>query len=160
VKRLEWGKIMREIASLAMLAEMVGQELAVSDWVDITQERVNQFADATGDHQWIHVDVERSRRESPYGGTVAHGFLTLSLVPMLMQQALRIADVKMGINYGLNRVRFPAPVPVGCRVRARLTLMDMEQIAGGAQVTMQVTMEREGGDKPVCVAEVITRRFT
>lgn len=151
---------MREIASLAELKNLIGQEVAVSDWVEITQERVNLFADATGDHQWIHLDVERSRKESPYGGTVAHGFLTLSLLPMFMASAIRMADVRMGVNYGLNKVRFPAPVPVGSRVRGRMTLMSVEDIPGGAQMTWQVTMEREGGDKPVCVAESISRRYT
>jgi len=150
---------MREIATLAELKSLVGQEVAVSDWVEITQERVNLFADATGDHQWIHLDVERSRRESPYGGTVAHGFLTLSLLPMLMASAIRMTDVKMGVNYGLNKVRFPAPVPVGSRIRGRMTLLAIEDIPGGAQMIWQVTMEREGGDKPVCVAESISRRY-
>ncbi|MDO8301320.1 MaoC family dehydratase [Lacisediminimonas sp.] len=150
---------MREIATLAALRELVGQEVAVSDWVDITQERVQQFADATGDHQWIHLDVERCKRESPYGGTIAHGYLTLSLLPMLMQSAVRLGDVKMAVNYGLNKVRFPAPVPVGSRLRARIVLMSVEDIAGGAQVTWQVSVEREGSDKPVCVAESITRRY-
>lgn len=151
---------MREIASLAELKGLIGQEVAVSEWVEITQERVNLFADATGDHQWIHLDVERSRKESPYGGTVAHGFLTLSLLPMLMASAIRMSDVRMGVNYGLNKVRFPAPVPVGSRVRGRMMLMAVEDIPGGAQMTWQVTMEREGGDKPVCVAESISRRYT
>jgi acyl dehydratase len=151
---------MREIASLAELKGLIGQEVAVSEWVEITQERVNLFADATGDHQWIHLDVERSRKESPYGGTVAHGFLTLSLLPMLMASAIRMSDVRMGVNYGLNKVRFPAPVPVGSRVRGRMTLVSVEDIPGGAQMTWQVTMEREGGDKPVCVAESISRRYT
>ncbi len=150
---------MREIASLAALRELVGQEVAVSDWVEITQERVQQFDDATGDHQWIHLDVERSKRESPYGGTVAHGYLTLSLLPMLMQSAVRLLDVKMGVNYGLNKVRFPAPVPVGSRLRGRMVLVSVEDIPGGAQVTWQVTVEREGSDKPVCVAESISRRY-
>ncbi len=151
---------MREIASLAELKGLIGQEVAVSEWVEITQERVNLFADATGDHQWIHLDVERSHKESPYGGTVAHGFLTLSLLPMLMASAIRMSDVRMGVNYGLNKVRFPAPVPVGSRVRGRMMLMAVEDIPGGAQMTWQVTMEREGGDKPVCVAESISRRYT
>jgi acyl dehydratase len=151
---------MREIASLAELKELVGQEVAVSDWVEISQERVNLFAEATGDHQWIHLDVERSRKESPYGGTVAHGFLTLSLLPMLMGSSIRMLDVKMGVNYGLNKVRFPAPVPVGSRIRGRMTLLSVEDIPGGAQVIWNVTMEREGGDKPVCVAESISRRYT
>ncbi|MBK4734349.1 MaoC family dehydratase [Noviherbaspirillum pedocola] len=151
---------MREIANLAELKALVGQEVAVSDWTTITQEQVNQFAEATGDHQWIHVDPERSRRESPFGAPVAHGFLTLSLLPMMMASAIRMSDVKMGVNYGLNKVRFPAPVPVGSRVRARCKLLTVEDIEGGAQLTWQVTMEREGSDKPVCVAESIARRYT
>jgi acyl dehydratase len=151
---------MREIASLAELKKLVGQEVAVSDWVEISQDRINLFADATGDHQWIHTDAERSRRESPFGGTVAHGFLTLSLVPMLIEKSIVMSDVRMGVNYGLNKVRFPAPVPAGSRLRGRMTLLSVEDIAGGAQVTWQVTMEREGGDKPVCVAESVSRRYT
>ena len=151
---------MRVIASLAELKTLIGQEVAVSDWTEITQERVNQFAEATGDLQWIHVDVERARKESPFGGPVAHGFLTLSLLPKLMADAISMPDVKMGVNYGLNKVRFPAPVPVGSRLRARMTLQTVEDIAGGAQVTWQVTIEREGSDKPVCVAESVSRRYS
>jgi len=151
---------MREIASLAELKALVGQEVAVSDWVEISQERVNQFAEATGDYQWIHLDVERSKRESPFGGPIAHGYLTLSLLPMLMQNSVHMTDVRMGVNYGLNKVRFPAPVPVGSKVRSRTTVVSVEDIAGGAQVTWLVTVEREGGDKPVCVAESISRRYT
>jgi len=150
---------MREIASLAELKSLIGQEVAVSDWVQISQERVNLFAEATGDRQWIHLDVERCRKESPFGGTVAHGFLTLSLLPMLMENAFVMTDVKMGVNYGLNKVRFPSAVPVGSRVRGRMTLLTVEDIEGGAQMTWQVTMEREGSDKPVCVAESISRRY-
>lgn len=151
---------MREIASLDELKALVGQEVAVSDWVEISQERVNQFAEATGDHQWIHLDVERCKRESPFGGPIAHGYLTLSLLPMLMQNSVHMSDVRMGVNYGLNKVRFPAPVPVGSKVRSRTTVVSVEDIAGGAQVTWLVTVEREGGDKPVCVAESISRRYT
>lgn len=151
---------MREIASLAELKALVGQEIGVSDWVQISQERVNQFAEATGDYQWIHLDVERCKRESPFGGPIAHGYLTLSLLPMLMQNTVRMSDVRMGVNYGLNKVRFPAPVPVGSKVRSRVTVMSVEDIEGGAQVTWLVTVEREGGDKPVCVAESISRRYT
>jgi acyl dehydratase len=151
---------MREIASLAELKSLIGQEVAVSDWVQINQERVNLFAEATGDRQWIHLDAERCRKESPFGGTIAHGFLTLSLLPMLMDSAVVMSDVKMGVNYGLNKVRFPSPVPVGSRVRGRMTLLRVEDIEGGAQVTWQVTMERDGGDKPVCVAELIARRYS
>ncbi len=151
---------MREIATLDELKSLVGQEIAVSDWVQISQERVNQFAEATGDYQWIHLDVERCKRESPFGGPIAHGYLTLSLLPMLMQNSVRMTDVRMGVNYGLNKVRFPAPVPVGSKVRSRTTVLLVEDIEGGAQVTWLVTVEREGGDKPVCVAESISRRYT
>ena len=150
---------MREIGSLAELKELVGQEIALSDWIDITQERVNLFADATGDHQWIHVDVERCKRESPFGSTIAHGFLTLSLLPLMMSNSIRMSDVKMAVNYGLNKVRFMAPVPVGSRVRGRIKLISVDDISGGAQMHWEVTMEREGGDKPVCVAESISRRY-
>ena len=150
---------MRVIASLDELKALVGQEVAVSDWTEITQERVDQFAHATGDLQWIHIDVERAAKESPFGGTVAHGFLTLSLLPKLMADAISMPDVKMAVNYGLNKVRFPAPVPVGSRLRARLTLVAVEDITGGAQVTWLVTTEREGSDKPVCVAESVSRRY-
>jgi acyl dehydratase len=151
---------MREIASLDELKALVGQEIAVSDWVQISQERVNQFAEATGDYQWIHLDVERCKRESPFGGPIAHGYLTLSLLPMLMQNSVHMTDVRMGVNYGLNKVRFPAPVPVGSKVRSRTKVLSVEDIEGGAQVTWLVTVEREGGDKPVCVAESISRRYT
>jgi len=151
---------MREIASLEELKKLVGQEVVVSDWVEITQERVNLFAEATGDHQWIHLDVERSRKESPYGGTIAHGYLTLSLLPLFMGSSVRMLDVKMSVNYGLNKVRFPAPVPVGSRIRGRISLLAVEDIPGGAQMIWNVTMEREGGEKPVCVAETISRRYT
>jgi acyl dehydratase len=150
---------MRVIASVEELKALIGQEVAVTSWVDVSQERVNMFAKATGDHQWIHLDVERSRRESPYGGTIAHGFLTLSLLPMLMESAVSMPNCKMGVNYGLNKVRFPAPVPVGSRVRARMTLLEVEDIEGGAQIMWKVTIERDGGDKPVCVAESIARRY-
>jgi acyl dehydratase len=151
---------MREIANLAELKTLVGEEIAVTDWVLITQERVQQFADATGDHQWIHLDVERARRESPFGGTIAHGFLTLSLLPMFLESALVMHDVRMGVNYGTNKVRFMAPVPVGSRLRSRIVLRSVDDIDGGAQVIWLVTMEREGSDKPVCVVESITRRYT
>ena len=150
---------MREIATLAELKQLVGQEVAVSDWLTISQERVNQFAEATGDHQWIHIDVERAKKESPFGGTIAHGFLTLSLLPAMMEGAIHMADVKMGVNYGLNKVRFPAPVPVGSRVRAHMTLLSVEDIEGGAQLVWQVTVMREGSEKPVCVAEPVFRRY-
>jgi acyl dehydratase len=150
---------MREIASLAELKSLIGQEVAISDWVQISQERVNLFAEATGDLQWIHIDVERSRRESPFGGTIAHGFLTLSLLPMLVESAVVMSAFKMGVNYGLNKVRFPAPVPVGSRIRARMTLLVVDDIEGGVQMSWLVTMERDGSEKPVCVAESVSRRY-
>jgi len=145
--------------TLAELPSLKGQELGTSDWMEVTQERVNTFADATGDHQWIHVDVERAKAESPFGGPIAHGYLTLSLLVPLVSQTYAISDAKMGVNYGLNKVRFPAPVPVGSKVRARVTLKDVEEVAGGLQNTFAVTIEREGGDKPVCIAEWVTRAY-
>ncbi|WGG52657.1 MaoC family dehydratase [Rugamonas sp. DEMB1] len=150
---------MRELATLEEMRALVGQEVAVSDWVEISQQRVDLFAEASGDHQWIHVDVERAALESPFGGTVAHGFMTLALVPAMLVNALHMADMRMGINYGLNKVRFPAPVPVGSRLRARLTIQAIEDIEGGAQVEWGVVVEREGGVKPVCVAEFLMRRY-
>lgn len=150
---------MREFSSLEELKALVGQEVSQSDWVEISQERVNTFADATGDHQWIHIDVERARHESPFGGPIAHGFLTLSLLPMLVANAIKLSYVKMGVNYGLNKVRFPSPVPVGSRLRARMKLLNIEDIKDGAQMTWEVTIEREGHDKPVCVAESISRCY-
>ena len=150
---------MREIANLAELEALVGQEVASSDWFEVNQDQVNRFADATGDHQWIHVDVERSQRELPTGGTVAHGFLTLALLPMMLGKSLVMTDVKMMLNYGLNRVRFPSPLPVGSKVRGHIVLQSLEMIPGGAQVVWEVTMEREGSEKPVCVAELIVRRY-
>ncbi len=150
---------MREFANLAEMRALAGQELAVSDWVDVTQERVNLFAEATNDHQWIHVDLERCKRESPFGGPIAHGYLTLSLVSSLFENAIRMLDATMVVNYGLNKLRFPAPVPVGSRVRARMTLQKIEDIDGGAQLEWLVVVEREGGTKPVCVAELLMRRY-
>lgn len=150
---------MREFSSLDEMRALVGQEVAVSDWVNIEQERVDTFADATDDHQWIHADTERCRRESPFGGPIAHGFLTLSMLSGLFERAIRMADATMVVNYGLNKVRFPAPVPVGSRVRARLTLGKVEDIDGGAQLEWDIVVEREGGAKPVCVAQLLIRRY-
>ena len=150
---------MRTFASLDELPPLVGQEVAVSDWITITQEQVNLFADATGDHQWIHVDVEKAKA-GPFGAPIAHGFLTLSLLPKFFESALAIGNTRMGVNYGLNKVRFTAPVPVGSRLRARLVLLACEPLEGnGLQMTWRVTLEREGSDKPVCVAESIGRRY-
>ena len=149
---------MKVFERLTDLQGLVGQSLGTSDWVEIDQERIDRFAEATGDHQWIHVDPARAR-QGPYGTTVAHGFLTLSLLPLFFESAFVIRDVSMGINYGLNRVRFPAPVPVDSRLRAHFTLLAYEPLEpAGAQLTVQVTVEREGSDKPVCVAESVTRR--
>jgi acyl dehydratase len=150
---------MKTFESLADLAACVGQEVAVSDWIGITQEQVNRFAEATGDHQWIHVDVERAKA-GPFGGPIAHGFLTLSLLPVFFESAFDIRNTRMGVNYGLNRVRFTAPVPVGSRLRARLTLQAIEPIdQGGQQMTWGVVVEREGADKPVCFAESLVRQY-
>ena len=145
--------------TLAELPSLVGTELGTSDWVEVTQERVNLFADATGDDQWIHVDVDRAKAESPFGGPIGHGYLTLSLLIPMWAEVLVVTDAVMGVNYGLNKVRFPAPVPVGSKVRARVTLKDVEEVAGGLQNTFAVTIEREGGDKPVCIAEWVTRAY-
>ena len=146
------------IPSVARLKEWIGREVAVTDWLAVSQERIDAFADATEDHQWIHVDRERAARESPYGTTVAHGFLSLSLLPYLLGQAIEIQGMRLGINYGLNRVRFTGPLPAGSRVRARFRLAAVEDIDRGVQMTWNVTREREGEAKPVLVAEWITRR--
>ena len=151
---------MREIASLQELEGLVGAEVAVSDWIEVTQQRINTFADATQDHQWIHVDPERCARESPFGRPVAHGFLTLSLLPAMFENAVRMLGVKMMLNYGLDKVRFPAPVPVESRLRARLTLAAVDEIVGGAQLVWSVVVECEGMAKPVCVAEFLMRRYS
>ncbi len=150
---------MRTFQSLAELPPMVGQEVAVSDWTTVTQHQVDLFAEATGDHQWIHVDEERAK-QGPFGATIAHGFLTLSLIPKFFDSAFEVRDTKMGVNYGLNRVRFTGPVPVGSRLRGRFKLLEAKALEGnGWQMTWQVTIEREGTDKPVCVAESISRRY-
>jgi acyl dehydratase len=143
---------------LADLQSRVGEPLGTSDWIEIDQRRIDLFADATGDHQWIHVDPARAAA-GPFGTTIAHGFLTLSLLPEMFAGAFAVADTRMGVNYGLNRVRFTAPVPVGSRLRGRFKLLAYEQIAGGAQLTVEVTIERDGADKPVCIAESLTRRY-
>ena len=150
---------MKTFQTLSELAACVGQEVAVSDWLTITQAQVNQFAEATGDHQWIHVDPEKARA-GPFGGPIAHGFLTLSLLPKFFESSFAIVQSRMGVNYGLNKVRFTAPVPVGSRLRARMTLLASEPIDnGGVQMVWQVLVEREGSDKPVCVAESLVRRY-
>ena len=150
---------MKTFQTLIELSALVGQEVAVSDWLSITQERIDQFAQATGDRQWIHVDEERAR-QGPFGSTIAHGLLTLSLIPAFFDSAMCVLETRMGVNYGLNRVRFTAPVPVGSRLRARLTLLSSEPIEqNGFQMVWSVSVEREGAAKPVCVAESIARRY-
>lgn len=152
--------------SLADLEPRVGTEIAVSDWLEITQQRVDRFAEATDDHQWIHVDPERAKRESPYGGTIAHGYLTLSLLAGFSQRNLSIDDEAMSINYGLNKVRFPSPVRAGSRVRARFALQSCTPVADGPggrpglQLVMRATIEIEGSDKPACVAEAVRLTFS
>ena len=148
-----------EIENITQLGERLGQEVAASDWFEVAQERINLFAEATEDRQWIHVDPERAARESPFKQPIAHGFLTLSLLSELMKLAISVGGLKMGINYGLNRVRFVAPVPAGSRIRGRFTLAELEEIKGGVQATWNVKVEREGGDKPCCVAEWLVRYY-
>jgi acyl dehydratase len=150
---------MKILENLAELTALVGQEVAASDWITITQEQINQFDEATGDHQWIHVDVEKAKA-GPFGAPIAHGFLTLSLIPRFFQTSFQIRESGMGVNYGLNKVRFTAPVPVGSRLRGHLKLLACEPIEkNGVQMTWLVTVEREGSDKPVCIAESLSRRF-
>ena len=145
-------------ATLDALRAAVGTELGVSDWIRIEQRQIDQFAAATGDHQWIHTDPKRAAA-GPFGTTIAHGFLTLSLLPVIGDSVLQVDGVRMGVNYGTNKVRFPAPVPVGSRVRGRVELVEVTDVAGGVQIVTKVTVEREGGDKPVCVAESVSRLF-
>ena len=149
---------MRTINGLDELRGLEGQELGTSDWHEVTQEAIDGFADVTGDHQFIHVDVERAK-QTPFGGTIAHGYYTLSLAPYLSDQAFKLDGIAMAVNYGLNKVRFPAPLPVGSKVRMRMALQDVEDIPGGAQIKIEVTLEREDGDKPVCVAETLARVY-
>ena len=150
---------MRVFQTLQEVADLVGQELAVSDWIEITQERINLFAQATGDHQWIHVDPQRAN-QGPFGSTIAHGFLTLSLMPSFFDSAMQVQATRMAVNYGVNKVRFTSPVPVGSRLRARISLKSADPIdPQGYQMTYAVVVEREGSDKPVCVAETIARRY-
>jgi acyl dehydratase len=150
---------MSTTTTMAQLPGLKGTELGTSDWVEVTQERVNLFADATGDHQWIHVDVERANSESPFGGPIGHGYLTLSLLIPLWSEVLVVTDAAMGVNYGLNKVRFPAPVPVGSKLRLTATLTDVEEVAGGLQLTVGAVIEAEGAAKPVCIAEPVFRMY-
>ena len=145
--------------TLEELKRLVGQELAVTEWLEITQERINLYADAIDDHQWIHVDPERARRESPYGATIAHGFLTLSLLPKIVSDAIQLSDLRMAVNYGSNRVRFPAAVRAGSRIRARIVLQSTRDVEGATDATYAVTIENEGSEKPCCVAEWLARYY-
>lgn len=149
----------RHIENLAELKNLVGEHLGYSDYMVIDQERVQLFADATGDQQWIHTDPERAKAQSPFGGPIAHGYLTLSLGPVLLPQIFSVGGVAMGVNYGANKVRFMAPVPVGAKLRAGVKVLAVDEIAGGAQVTIETTFETEGASKPSCVAEVIFRYY-
>ena len=148
------------IADLNELRNFVGREIGVTDWLQVAQERIQQFAEATEDRQWIHLDAERAKRESPYGTTIAHGFLTLSLISYLMKQVVQIqGGLRMAVNYGLNRVRFPAPVSAGSRIRGRFALVDLKELPKGIEAVFSVTVESEGKDKPCCVAEWIVRYY-
>lgn len=148
---------MTTVATPADLLDLVGADLGVTEWSPVTQEQVNQFADATGDHQWIHIDAERATAESPFGGPIAHGYLTLSLVNLFLPELLAVENFSMGINIGLDKVRFPGPVPVGSRLRGRGEIVAAQEAKGGVQVTVRITVEREGSDKPVCVADTVSR---
>jgi acyl dehydratase len=153
------AKALHEVEGLAALEALVGTELGHSRWFEVDQARIATFADATDDHQWIHVDPGRCARESPFGVPVAHGFLTLSLLPSMLADVLAMVDARLVVNYGLNKVRFPSPVPAGSRVRAAIVLAALEREGDAAQLTLDVTVEREGGAKPVCVAEFLVRRY-
>ena len=146
--------------TLADLRAAAGTHLGWTDWLEVTQDRVDQFADATGDHQWIHVDVDRAARESPFGGPIAHGYLTLALTNLFLPQLIAVPAASSGVNYGTGKVRFPAPVPVGSRIRAGAEITQVDEVPGGIQTTITITVEREGSDKPVCVVESLSRWLT
>jgi acyl dehydratase len=148
-----------KLKNLRDLSDRIGHEIVVSEWMEITQDRIDRFADATEDHQWIHVDVERARRDSPFHATIAHGFLTVSMLSRLLNSSIEFGTAKMGVNYGFNRLRFTGPVPAGSRVRGRFTLQALDEIDGGVQTTWSVVVEREGSEKPCMVAEWLTRRY-
>ena len=150
---------MLTINGIDELKSRIGDELGVSDWHEVTQDKIDAFAEVTGDDQWIHIDPERAK-ETPFGGTIAHGYYTLSLAPRFSYDLFKLEGIAFGLNYGLGKVRFPAPMPVGGRVRMRMELQDVEDIPGGAQITMKLTFERDGGDKPVCVAESLSRVYS
>jgi acyl dehydratase len=147
------------VQGTAGLRDLVGQHLGYSDYLEVGQERVNQFAEATGDHQWIHVDVERANRESPFGGPIAHGYLTLSLGPLLVPQVIQVQGISMAVNYGSEKIRFPSPVPVGAKLRVGVECVAVTEIKGGVQVTMRMTFETEDATKPSCVAENVYRYY-
>ena len=149
---------MLTLNGLDEVKDYVGKELGVSDWLEVTQEKIDRFAEVTGDDQWIHIDPERAK-QSPFGGTIAHGYYTLSLAPRFSYDMFKFEGFVFGVNYGLNRVRFPSPMPVGGKVRMRAALKSVEEIPGGAQITTELTFEREGGEKPVCVAETLSRVY-
>ena len=148
-----------EVHGIAGLKELVGQHLGYSDYLEITQERVNTFADATGDHQWIHVDPERAKAESPFGGPIAHGYLTLSLVNDLLPKMLEVTGTSMGVNVGVNKVRFPSPVPVGSLVRGTAEVMSVDEVGGGTQAVVRVSVTVDGAPKPSCVVDTVSRFF-
>jgi acyl dehydratase len=150
---------MRTINGLDELKSLQGETLGTSGWHEVTQKDIDAFADVTGDHQWIHVDPERAK-ETPFGGTIAHGYYTLSLAPRLTGEIFDLQGFAMGINYGLDKVRFPAPLPVGSKVRMSARVAELENVAGGAQMVLELTFEREDGDKPVCVAQSLVRVYT
>jgi acyl dehydratase len=145
--------------TLDELRELLGREIAVTEWLEITQERIDRFADATEDHQWIHIDPERAQRESPYGATIAHGFLTLSLIPKFLKDSIQIDGVRMAINYGLNRVRFPAAVRAGSHIRARIVVQSMRDVGDSTEVIYSITIESQRAEKPYCVAEMLARYY-
>ena len=147
------------VQGIGGLRELEGRHLGYSDYVEVTQDQVNLFADATGDHQWIHVDVERAKRESPFGGPIAHGYLTLSLGPRLAPQVMRVEGIKLAVNYGCDKVRFPSPVPVGAKLRLGIELLEVTDVAGGVQAKERFTFDVEGADKPACVAETLIRFY-
>ena len=149
---------MRTITGLEELKRAEGEDLGTSEWHEVTQKDIDAFADVTGDHQWIHVDPERAK-ETPFGGTIAHGYYTLSLAPRFSEQIIRLEGFAFAVNYGLDKVRFPAPLPVGSKVRMHAKLENLEEVPGGAQIKMKLTFEREGGEKPVCVAETLARVY-
>ncbi len=150
---------MTTTTTMAEVPGLVGTELGTSDWHEVTQEHVNQFAEATGDHQWIHVDVERAKAESPFGGPIAHGYLTLSLTPLFLPQLMNFTGFSMGVNYGTEKVRFPSPVPVGSKLRAGAVVDEVTEIKGGVQLQVTLTFEVEGGTKPACVATIVVRQY-